>query len=142
VTDVARISCDLRVALARVVRRLRQSHEQGELTLSELSVLSRLDRDGPAAPGSLAESERVKPQAMGNTLAALEQREYVARTPDPQDGRRVLMSATEGGRALLAGRRSHVAKRMAAALAEEFTPAEQRQLADVVPLLERLAERV
>ena len=61
--------CDLRVVLGRIVRRLRQAHAAGDLTLSEISVLSRLDRDGPATPGALADAERVRPQAMGATLA-------------------------------------------------------------------------
>lgn len=51
------------------------------MTLSELSVLSRLDREGPATPGALATLERVKPQAMGATLTALEQRRLVSMIP-------------------------------------------------------------
>lgn len=131
---------DLRLALARIVRRLRQAHEPGELTLSEISVLSRLDRDGPAAPGALANDERVRPQAMGTTLAALQQRGLVARVPDPGDGRRVSMSATEDGRRLLLDRRSASTRRMTRALAEAFTPEERRRLIEVIPLLDRLAD--
>ncbi|HEY1487006.1 MAG TPA: MarR family transcriptional regulator, partial [Micromonosporaceae bacterium] len=71
-TDVA---SELQVALARVIRRLRQGHIPGDLTLSESSVLSRLDRNGPASPGELAADEHVRPQAMCATLAALERRQ-------------------------------------------------------------------
>lgn len=35
------------------------------------------------APGLLADTERVRPQAMTTTLAALEQRGLVTRTPEP-----------------------------------------------------------
>jgi DNA-binding MarR family transcriptional regulator len=133
---------DLRVALGRIVRRLRQSHQPGELTLSEVSVLSRLDRDGPATPGALAVGERVRPQAMGTTLAALEQRGMVARMPDPDDGRRVSMSVTEAGRRVLHDRRSVSTRRIAAALAEGFSPEERRRLIEVIPLLERLADHL
>jgi len=139
-TDNEAVALDLRLALARIVRRLRQAHEPGELTLSEISVLSRLDRDGPATPGALANGERVRPQAMGTTLAALEQRGLVARMPDPDDGRRVSMSATEAGRRLLLDRRSATTRRMTKALAEGFTPEERRRLAAVIPLLDRLAD--
>jgi DNA-binding MarR family transcriptional regulator len=139
-TDNEAVALDLRLALARIVRRLRQAHEPGELTLSEISVLSRLDRDGPATPGALANGERVRPQAIGTTLAALEQRGLVARTPDPGDGRRVSMSATEAGRLLLLDRRSASTRRMTKALAEGFTPEERRRLATVIPLLDRLAD--
>jgi DNA-binding MarR family transcriptional regulator len=140
--DVAllRAGCDLRVTLGRLVRRLRQAHAPGELTLSEISVLSRLDRQGPATPGALADDERVRPQAMGATLAVLEQRALVGRAADPADGRRVLMSVTEAGRRLLVDRRSVNTQRVTDALIREFTPAEQRRLIDVIPLLERMAE--
>jgi DNA-binding MarR family transcriptional regulator len=139
-SDIEGAAFDLRLALARIVRRLRQAHEPGELTLSEISVLSRLDRDGPATPGALAGGERVRPQAMGNTLAALEQRGLVARMPDPDDGRKVSMSATEAGRQLLLDRRSASTRRMTRALAEGFTPEERLQLIEAIPLLDRLAD--
>jgi len=140
--DLLRAGNDLRVVLGRIVRRLRQVHASGEVTLSELSVLSRLDREGPATPGALALQERVRPQAMGATLTALEQRGLVGRAPDAGDGRRVLMSVTPAGRRVLVDRRSANTRRMAEALAEGFTPAEQRRLISMLPLLERLADRL
>lgn len=139
-TDLLRAGCDLRVVLGRIVRRLRQHHAPGELTLSEVSVLSRLDRYGPATPGALADDERVRPQAMGATLAVLEQRALVTRAADPHDGRRVLMSVTADGRRLLVDRRSANSQRMATALTEGFSREEQRQLIAVIPLLERMAD--
>jgi DNA-binding MarR family transcriptional regulator len=136
------LGAELRVVLGRVVRRLRQGHKPGELTLSEASVLARLDRDGPATPGGLAEQERVQPQAMGVTLAALERRDLVTRAGDPTDGRRVVLSLTPAGRQLRRDRESASTQRMARALAEGFTADERRLLADVIPLLERLADRL
>jgi DNA-binding MarR family transcriptional regulator len=140
--ELLRASGDLRVALGRVVRRLRQGHVVGEATLAEASVLSRLDRDGPATPGCLAELDRVRPQAMGVTLAALAERGLVARDPDPADGRRVLMSITPAGRRLMTDRRSRSSLAIAQALADGFTPAERRRLVAAIPLLERLADRL
>jgi DNA-binding MarR family transcriptional regulator len=141
-SDLLRAGCDLRVALGRIVRRLRQGHAPGELTLSEISVLSRLDRGGPATPTALADDEHVRPQAMGATLAVLEGRSLVQRAADPADGRRVLMSINADGRRLLVDRRSVNTQRVAAALTEGFSREEQRQLVDVIPLLERLAEQL
>jgi DNA-binding MarR family transcriptional regulator len=131
----------LRVVLGRIVRRLRQGHTVGELTLSEISVLSRLDRDGPTTPGALADEERVRPQAMGATLAVLEERQLVARRAHPGDGRCVVMSVTAAGQGMLVDRRCVNTQRMARALAE-FSPAEQRRLIAAIPLLEKLAERL
>jgi DNA-binding MarR family transcriptional regulator len=140
VVDASRVASDLHVALGRVVRRLRQGHVPGDLTLSEASVLARLDRAGPATPGELAVEERVRPQAMCVTLAALERRGLVARAGDPADGRRVLMSATDSGCQLLVDRRGVNAARMAQALGHGFTEDELRLLADATPLLERVAD--
>jgi DNA-binding MarR family transcriptional regulator len=139
-TDVLIVGSQLQVALGRVVRRLRQGHVPGDLTLSELSALARLERGGPATPGELAGDERVRPQAMGVTLAGLTERALVSRSADPADGRRVLMSITDAGRQLVVDRRGAKAERMAAALAGTFTPAEIRRLAEAVPLIERLAD--
>ena len=140
--ELLRASGDLRVALGRLVRRLRQSYVAGELTLPERSVLSRLDRDGPATPGCLAELERVKPQAMGVTLAGLVERGFVARRKDETDGRKVLMSVTPAGVRFLTDRRSRTTEKMAAALAGKFTPAERRKLIDAIPLIERLTDEL
>lgn len=141
-SDIGRLACDLRIALGRVVRRLRQVHGHGELTFSESSVLSRLDREGSAGPGALAEAEQIRPQAMGATLGGLEERGLVTRSADPQDGRRVLMSLTPRGERALLDRRSLTKQRLAEVLAECFTTAERRRLADAVPLLERLADHL
>lgn len=140
--ELVRAAAQLRVAVGRIARRVRQAHAVGELTLSEISVLARLDREGPATPGRLAEGERVRPQAMGTTLAALEQRALVRRSPDAEDGRRVMMTVTPAGRALLEDRRSESTGQIARALADEFTAAERRRLLAVLPLLDRLAQRL
>ncbi|MGW5721792.1 MarR family winged helix-turn-helix transcriptional regulator [Amycolatopsis sp. NPDC003865] len=140
--ELLQASTDLRVALGRLVRRLRQGYVVGELTLPERSVLSRLDREGPATPGCLADLERVKPQAMGVTLAGLVERGLVERRKDDSDGRKVLMSVTEAGVKLLTDRRSETTRQMAAALSEQFTEAERRVLIAAIPLIERLADEL
>jgi DNA-binding MarR family transcriptional regulator len=137
--DATRVANELRIVLGRIVRRLRQGHEAGELTLSELSVLSRLDRYGSSPAGMLAEQERISPQAMTTILAVLEDQGLAARESDALDGRRASMTATQAGKKLLAGRRSRNAQRMAQALDEALTPGERQELLAAIPLLERLA---
>jgi DNA-binding MarR family transcriptional regulator len=136
------VAAELKIVVGRIARRLRQAHALGDMTLSEMSVLSRLDREGPATPGVLAESERVRPQAMGSTLATLEQRGLVERRPDATDKRRVVMTLNEAGRAVIQNLRSVSIQMMARAMDEEFTAAERSTLLAVVPLLDRLAERL
>ncbi|MFJ8007055.1 MarR family winged helix-turn-helix transcriptional regulator [Streptomyces fagopyri] len=137
----ARLASDLRLAVGRMTRRLRQAHAVGDVTLSGVSVLARLAADGPGSPGSLAELERVRPQAMASTLAALGQRGLVGRAPDTADGRRIIVAITEEGRAVLAERRSESVHRLSAVL-DEFTERERETLASALPLLDRLAERL
>ncbi|MER7974595.1 MarR family transcriptional regulator, partial [Streptomyces sp. NPDC096080] len=88
----AGLAAALRLAVGRVTRRLRQAHTVGDVSLSEVSVLARLAGAGPASPSSLAESERVRPQAMATTLAGLTRRGLVRRAPDPADGRRSIVA--------------------------------------------------
>jgi DNA-binding MarR family transcriptional regulator len=140
--ELNQVGNDLRVVLGRIVRRLRQGHQSGELTLSELSVLSRLDRGGTLPAGDVAEAEGISPQATSTILATLERQGLVSRDADADDGRRARMSATPAGRTLLAGRRSLNARRMTDALHEALTQDELRQLAEVIPLLERLVNRL
>jgi len=141
-TEVMQLATELKLVVGRVARRVRQAHTMGDLTLSEASVLARLDRDGTGSPGSLAEQERVRPQAMASTLAVLESRGLVRRDRDPADGRRMVLTVTPTGRSLLADVRSESVRLLATALESEFTPAERRSLRAVLPLLDRLAERL
>ncbi len=140
--DAARTGAALRLAVARIARRLRQTHAVGDVTLSEVSVLARLSRNGADSPGSLAELERVRPQAMASTLATLEERGLVRRQPDAADGRRAVMTITDTGSQVLIDRRSESVQRLTTVLEEEFTPAERGELIAVLPLLDRLAERL
>ncbi|HKT03011.1 MAG TPA: MarR family transcriptional regulator [Rugosimonospora sp.] len=140
--EATELATALKLVVGRIARRVRQARTEGDLTLSETSVLARLERDGPDSPGSLAELERVRPQAMASTLAALEERGLVSRRRDPEDGRRVVMTVTGTGRRLLADRRSDAVRLLATALDREFTVAERRRIQAVIPLLDRLAERL
>ena len=136
------VAAALRVSVGMLLRRLRQVRPDDELTLPESSALARLDRTGPATPGALAKVEQISPQSMGATLAALEARGLIERRPDPADGRRVVLSATEAGLELLRNKRGARTEQLAHALSAGFTAAELRQLAAAAPLLERLAQSI
>jgi DNA-binding MarR family transcriptional regulator len=140
--DVDQIAGTLRLSLGLLIRRLRQVKSRDELTLPEISVLARLDRDGPTTVSALAKLEQISAQSMGATLAALEARGLVARGSDPGDGRRVVMSATEPGlEALQTGRNARL-EALARALSTAFSPAELEKLREAAPLIERLAQNI
>ncbi len=79
---------------------------------------------------------------MGATLSALEGRGLIERAPDPDDGRRAVMSITDAGLELLRSRRNAKVQQLARALSADFSPAERDQLAAAAPLLERLAQSI
>jgi DNA-binding MarR family transcriptional regulator len=140
--DAGLVAAALRVSIGLLLRRLRQVRAEGELTLPQSAALARLDRGGPATSSALARLEQISPQSMGATLAALEARGLVERRPDPQDGRRAVMSVTEAGRKILRDRRGARTEHLARALAAGFTTDELNQLMTAAPLLERLAETI
>ncbi|WP_328914112.1 MULTISPECIES: MarR family winged helix-turn-helix transcriptional regulator [unclassified Streptomyces] len=140
--SAARIATDLRAALGPLVRRLRQFRPDDEATLSQTSVLVRLDREGPATASELAAAEGIRPQSMCTIVNTLGERGLVTRHPDPHDGRRMVVSLTAEGRDGLNGARRERGRRLALAISEELTPQEQKQLAAAIPLLERITPRV
>lgn len=138
--DPLEVAAALRVSIGVVTRRLRQSPLRDDLTAPEMAALSRLDRDGPATPSALARAEQITPQGMGSTLAGLVQRGLVARHPDPEDGRRTVMSLTEDGREVVRTKRSARTRQLANVLADRFTSEELEVLRAAAPLLKRLGE--
>src|SRR5437762_13311568 len=134
----AQLAEQLRVAITRLNRRLRQTRPVGELTQNQLSVLASLDLAGAMTPRELSESERVQPPTMTKVLAKLEERGLVQRAPHPTDGRQVLLSATESGRAVLLEQRRVKAEWLTRRLAG--LPAPGREvLAQAAESLDRIA---
>lgn len=128
----------LRAAVVRTNRRLRQE-AGGELSPTLLATLGTISRHGPLTPSELAQRERIQRPTATRLLARLEEPGYVARTPDPQDGRSSLISVTPAGAALVAALRDRkdafLARRLRRLSAEER--ATLRRAADI---LERLLE--
>ncbi len=138
--SAARAAQDLRVGVGRLRRRFRDVTDRRELTPSQISVLSRLGKDGPSSASAIAAAERVRPQSAAAWLTVLEERGLVERRQDPDDGRRQLVSLSTDGRAFLEDTRRSGEEWLARALQERFTEAERRVLIDAMELVERLVE--
>jgi DNA-binding MarR family transcriptional regulator len=138
----AEVAAALYVSIGLFLRRLRLAPVPDELTLPEISALDRLDRAGSAVPSALARAEQITPQAMGATLAALEERGLAERRADPADGRRAVMSLTEAGRRVVRNKRSARTEQLAKALHDGFTRPELEVLMAAAPLIERLGESI
>jgi DNA-binding MarR family transcriptional regulator len=134
----AQLAEELRIAITRLNRRLRQTRPVGELTQNQLSVLASLELAGAMTPRELSDAERVQPPTMTKVLAKLEERGLIQRTPHPTDGRQVLLSATDEGRAVLLEQRRVKAEWLTRRLTG--LPAEDRAtLARAAEILDRIA---
>jgi DNA-binding MarR family transcriptional regulator len=129
----------VRTAVGLIKRRVQDERISG-VSPAETVVLSRLDRNGPATIADLARWQGVTPQAMGATVAALEAQDLLARQPDPNDGRRLLLSPTPRGRELLRDARAATTELLADALAKDFSAGEIALIHAAAPLIERLAQ--
>ncbi|MBB5478755.1 DNA-binding MarR family transcriptional regulator [Micromonospora parathelypteridis] len=97
----AQLAPQLRDAITRLNRRVRQARPVGDLTVTQVSALTSLRLAGAMTPRELADVERVQPPTMTKIVGKLEDRGLVRRTPHPTDGRQVILAATEGGEAVL-----------------------------------------
>jgi DNA-binding MarR family transcriptional regulator len=141
--DPGGVATVLLTSVSVLVRRVRQVPVDGGLTMPERTALSQLERSGPTTSSALAREAQITAQAMGATLNALRARGLVERSPDPDDGRRAVLTVTDAGRQALRNKRNARAELIAQALTGgAFTPAELEQLAAVAPLLERLARNI
>ena len=130
----------LRVAVGAFKRRVREASAAGELSGPQLTALSRLDRQGRMTTAELARREQISPQAMGATVASLEDLGLVARSADPADGRRSILSLTPEGLAAIRSGRNALVDRITVVLEESFTVEETEVLNAAAPLIQRLAD--
>lgn len=135
----AGLASELRFSVMRLRRRLLAERDpDNELSMNAMAVLGALYRFGDLTLGDLAERERVRPPSMTRTVTCLEEGGYAERRPHETDGRQVVVSLTEHGRAtLLADRRRRDA--WLAVRLRDLTPADRAALREAAPILERLA---
>ena len=139
--SAARSARDLRVVFSRLRRRLREVAADEDLTPSQESALTLVGKHGAATASALASAEGVRPQSMAATLAALDQHGLIRRSPDPEDGRRQLVTLTEAGRARIEDNRQVREEWLARAFEDRYTAQERRTILDALALLERLSEQ-
>lgn len=91
------LASGLRLSVHRLTRRLRQQTPTDGLTLTQLSALAVIWREGPLTAGDLAAKEQVRPPSITRVLTGLEALGLVKRTENPRDGRQVLVRITPEG---------------------------------------------
>jgi DNA-binding MarR family transcriptional regulator len=134
------VADEVRQVVGTLMRRLRAESAAHDLSLSEQSVLKRLQELGPSTTAALARAELVKPQSMGGTLSALEEEGLVVRTVDSTDARCRTVSVTDRGKEVLLEGRAARQNWLARAIGEKLDADEQRVLAHALELLRRVVE--
>ncbi|HEY5335574.1 MAG TPA: MarR family transcriptional regulator [Mycobacteriales bacterium] len=127
----------LRLAVARVSRRLRTVPAGQGMTSTQLSVLAAVVRDGPVKLGDLATTEDVNPTMLSRIVAKLDADGLLSRTADPDDARVAVVNATASGRRRHEKIRQERTEALATVLAE-LDPDHVRALSAAVPALEML----
>jgi DNA-binding MarR family transcriptional regulator len=100
-TDELDLEAQLRIAVARLNRRVRLEKAGDELSDGQFSALSLLVRQGARTIGQLAEAERMSAPSMNRIVNTLQALGYVSREGTPEDGRKVVVRATETGEAFV-----------------------------------------
>jgi DNA-binding MarR family transcriptional regulator len=136
--DTAALAHDLRLAVMRFSRRLRNQRVDTSVTLTHLAALSTLKRHGAMSPGELAAHERVQPPSMTRVVVALESRGLVSRTPHPTDGRQVIIGLTPAAEELL-GDEIRAREAWLSGQLQELTPEERAILREAAAIMDGLA---
>lgn len=131
---VEQLADRLHSASIHLLRRLRREDDGSGLSAPHLSALSVLVVGGPMSLGELAAAEQVRAPSMTRIVRNLEADGLLTREPHPDDGRAIVLRATDEGRRILhegRARRVHsLAERLRA-----LDPAE-------IECLERAAELI
>ena len=128
------------MVFSRLRRRLKDLATGGDLTPSQTAVLTRLWKEGASSTSALAAAERIRPQSMAAIVAALEAHGLIRRTPDPDDGRRQLITPTKDGHRRAESDRQAREEWLACALQDQFTERERRVIVEALVLLQRLTD--
>ena len=127
----------LRIATFRLARRMRTQRAVDSMSDGQFAVLAALWVHGPHTLGELAERERVSAPSMNRTVNCLQETDYVARSADENDGRKVVISLTDTGRAVV----DETARRRDAwveAALDQLSPGERDTLAKAAEIMQRM----
>lgn len=127
-------AAELRLAIGRAARRLRQENE--DLTPSMISMLSSIEKEGSVTTSELARIEGLKPPTVTRITTRLEEAGYTKRTPGTDRRSHQIQLTPEGAEALAqirARRDAHIHTRLQA-----LTPEERAKVPELTDLLRRL----
>jgi len=134
-SDLSELATQVRLTCQRISRRVRFEGTH-EVAPHQFSVMARLADTGDQTPTQIAEVERVSTPSITRTLNCLQDSGIITRTPHPTDGRQVMVSLTDEGRAIVLRTR----RRRDSWMAERLATLDDDQLGIVRQAIEILAE--
>jgi DNA-binding MarR family transcriptional regulator len=138
--ETAGLVVDLRVAVGKLARRMREQTPGNDLTHSQSAVIALLDSNGPSTSTELARARGITPQSMGTIVNALLEDGYIVKTPDPRDGRKTLLSLSESTVQQVATGRLAKEDFLSNLIDTNFDDADRKQLREAITLLRRIAD--
>lgn len=137
--DVVALAEDLRPALLRVSRRLRQEAQKAGLSAQDALLLGHIRKNPGIGVSGLAEAERISRPTMSAHVKRLEAEGLVSRSGHAEDGRRSGFSITPAGERKLDTIRRQRNDWLAARLAR-LSPDDRALLLDAAAALRRLSD--
>lgn len=137
--DLAFLAPALAEVAGRLHRMIRSHLDRQRVSLATARTLATLDREGPVHMSELAAVEQVAQPTISALVARLESQGLVQRSPDPADGRLVVVALTPSGRdqlgSILELRTALVSRWLA-----ELSSPERAAVAAAIPALVRLSQ--
>lgn len=134
------LAVELRAVLSKLKRKMREQGGRADLTPSQVSVVLRLEKNGPAAVSTLARAEGMRPQSMSAIVASLQEAGLAGGSPDPNDGRQTLISLSRKCQKLLKEGRAARQDWLTATIQRKLSVQEQEKLAVAIRLLTQIVE--
>ena len=138
--DLSAAASDLRMATFRLARRLRAQRAIDTMSDGQFAVLGSLKVHGPHTLTELAERENVTAPSMNRTVNHLERSGWLSRTADENDRRKINLTLTDAGLAVV----EETVRRRDAWLEEALaglTLRQRRVLTDAAALMREVADR-
>jgi DNA-binding MarR family transcriptional regulator len=139
--NASALAIDLSVALSRLRSRVRDEASESStgVTISQIATLQSLVTIGPMTAAELAAAEHVSKQAMAQRLSMMDALDLIESRRDETDGRKVVVSISDGGITLLRELAESRSAWLVRAIEGALEPEELPVLRDAIELLERLA---
>ncbi|WP_328323071.1 MULTISPECIES: MarR family winged helix-turn-helix transcriptional regulator [unclassified Streptomyces] len=137
-TSAVQASQEVRATIGRLRRRILNASQDEDLTFGQASTMARLSDKEGVSVSDLASAEGVRHQSMTETVNALVAMGLLARTPDPDDGRRQLVKLTDMGHGRVEQGRQARGEWLATRFQDRCTEEERRTVITAMAVLERL----